>query len=93
MFPNNPSVTFIVVGKRYHTQFFPLKFTNTWVPKPKPRDAIEVDDGTFVNGNIKAGLLIEDIITRHKDAGYPDFFLLSQEGIEKTSRPAHHVII
>ena len=74
-----PPVTYLVVQKRHHTRFFPA------------------DNNKYRNGNALAGTVIDQVILKlaisiciniqginHPTEG--DFYLLSHEGIQGTSR-------
>ncbi|KAK0823734.1 hypothetical protein LTR73_008314 [Friedmanniomyces endolithicus] len=80
--PGEINLTFIVVGKRHHTRFFPL-----------PADRANTD-GTE---NVKPGLIIDSVITRptdpkNKDKTF-DFFLQSHTALKGTAKSAHYIVL
>ncbi|KAK4952526.1 hypothetical protein LTR10_009332 [Elasticomyces elasticus] len=78
------NLTFIVVGKRHHTRFFPPK-----------DDEKYVDD----NGNMKPGLVVDSVITRPQNvenktqAKIFDFFLQSHAALKGTAKSAHYIVL
>lgn len=76
----DPSLTFVVCGKRHNTRFFPGE-------KTKPQN---IDRKT---GNIAAGLLVDQVITRPDVDQTYDFFLQSHNALAGTAKPAHYVVL
>jgi eukaryotic translation initiation factor 2C len=72
-------ITFIVVNKRHNTRFYPSTATQTYTEQGK--------NGRFLNGNLKPGLLVDDVVT---NTGDPNFFLQSHRAIKGTARSAHY---
>lgn len=69
-----PSITFIIVGKRHHTRLFPAD----------PRE------GVGKSGNCPAGTVVDTEIVHKREF---NFYLLSHEGIQGTSKPSlYHVL-
>jgi eukaryotic translation initiation factor 2C len=75
-------VTFVVVGKRHHTRFYAAKHAQTYPSKEANR--------TFDNGNLKPGLLVEDVVTAPKPV---NFFLQSHCALKGTARSAHYYVL
>ncbi|EME87368.1 uncharacterized protein MYCFIDRAFT_15080, partial [Pseudocercospora fijiensis CIRAD86] len=77
-------VSAIVVGKRHHTRFFSRNDAMSYRDKP----------GGPINGNIKPGLVVDQVITQTGIAGaFPDFFLQSHAALRGTAKSAHYVVI
>ena len=79
--PKPLELTFIVVGKRHNTRFFPTSLGDTYGDEPE------------INGNLKPGLLVDRVVTRPEGSGKPDFFLQSHAAIKGTARSAHYVVL
>lgn len=80
-------LTFVVVSKRHHTRFYATKKDDTYVskvPNPEDRDGRPID---VSNGNLKPGLLVENVVTSPIDH---NFFLQSHGAIKGTARSAHY---
>jgi eukaryotic translation initiation factor 2C len=73
-------LTFVVVGKRHNTRFYPLKHSDTFVKNNRGEE----------NGNVKPGLVVDQVIT-HPFA--MDFYLQSHNPIQGTGRSAHYYVI
>ncbi|PVH88990.1 Piwi-domain-containing protein [Cadophora sp. DSE1049] len=74
----NPKITLVVVGKRYHTRFFP-KHARAARPGDKDQDV-----------NLQAGLLIaHTVITAHQFT----FYLQRHDSPQATAELAHYVVI
>ncbi|KAF2102683.1 Piwi-domain-containing protein [Rhizodiscina lignyota] len=91
-----PLITCVVAGKRHHARFYPLSNNQTYPSKSgkKPtRNARFEKRGMSIlwkgalNGNVKPGLVIEDVITHPEDG---DFYLQSHDAIKGTGRSAHY---
>ncbi|GME48338.1 Protein argonaute 1-like [Neofusicoccum parvum] len=74
----NLEITAVIVSKRHHTRFYP------------PSSAQEDIEKIAKNGNVLPGTVVESGIT---SPCYFDFFLVSHEGIQGTSKPAHYFVI
>ncbi|GME26397.1 Protein argonaute 1-like [Neofusicoccum parvum] len=74
----NLEITAVIVSKRHHTRFYP------------PSSAQEDIEKMAKNGNVLPGTVVESGIT---SPCYFDFFLVSHEGIQGTSKPAHYFVI
>lgn len=87
-------ITFVVVGKRHNTRFYPTDESQTYKDKEKIMDKKtgESTDRIFLNGNLKPGLLVDDVVTS-PDPDTPDFFLQSHCAIKGTARPAHYHVL
>jgi eukaryotic translation initiation factor 2C len=72
-----PHITFIVVQKRHHARFFPVR-------KDDKNDAIGK------SGNVPAGTTVDTGITHPTDH---DFYLCSHHGIQGTSKPCHYYVL
>lgn len=80
----DPKITFVVVGKRHHTRFFPQREEDmipTFIDRAGKRR---------VNGNVKAGLVVDQIITHPHDN---DFYLQSHGAIAGQGRSAHYYVL
>ncbi|KAK0908138.1 hypothetical protein LTR57_016949 [Friedmanniomyces endolithicus] len=80
--PGEINLTFIVVGKRHHTRFFPLATDRA---------------NTDPTENVKPGLIIDSVITRptdpkNKDKTF-DFFLQSHTALKGTAKSAHYIVL
>ena|ERR1700761_3081754 len=78
-------ITFIIVGKRHHTRFFPRN----------PQDQIARN-----NSNLKPGLIVDSVVTRGpvllsdgKKIAATDFYLQSHQARQGTGRSAHYVVL
>ena len=72
-------MTFVVVGKRYNTRFYP---TST--------DVTADDRVSATNENVKPGLVVDQVITHPYSM---DFYLQSHEPIHGTGRSAHYFVL
>jgi eukaryotic translation initiation factor 2C len=73
-------LTFVIVGKRHHTRFYP---TNA-------KDTINVLQGKE-NSNLQPGLYVDHVVT---DPSRFNFYLQSHQAIQGTARSAHyHVLV
>jgi hypothetical protein len=70
-------LTFVVVGKRHYTRFY-------------PKAASESHGGHSINGNVQPGLLVEDVITTPH--AY-NFYLQSHAASAGTARSAHYHVL
>jgi len=73
-------LTFVVVGKRHHTRFFPKTEAESHRSQP----------GKPVNGNVKPGLLFEDVVTTPH--AY-NLYLQSHAAPAGTARSAHYHVL
>ena len=77
-------LTYVVVGKRHNTRFYPLQ----------KEDSFESYDssvrGFTVNGNVKPGLLVDHTITHPFSF---DFYLQSHQPLAGTGRAAHYFVL
>ncbi|KAK1820771.1 hypothetical protein LTR12_004797 [Friedmanniomyces endolithicus] len=80
--PAEINLTFIVVGKRHHTRFFPLATDRA---------------NTDATDNVKPGLIIDSVITRPTDPKNKDqifdFFLQSHAALKGTAKSAHYIVL
>jgi eukaryotic translation initiation factor 2C len=76
--PDQLRVCFLVVSKRHHTRFYAADKEASYKSKGK------------INGNVKAGLLVDDIVTAPKPT---KFFLQSHCAIKGTARSAHYYVL
>jgi eukaryotic translation initiation factor 2C len=76
--PDQLRVCFLVVSKRHHTRFYAADKETSYKSKGK------------INGNVKAGLLVDDIVTAPKPT---KFFLQSHCAIKGTARSAHYYVL
>lgn len=74
----NPKISVIIVGKRHHTRFFPVR--------SGAREKPEADG----KGNPVNGTIVDRGITMQH--GW-DFFLQAHTALQGTARPAHYVVI
>jgi eukaryotic translation initiation factor 2C len=76
-------LTFVVVGKRHNTRFYPTDTQNC--------TRYEQNDKTRCNMNVAPGLLVDRVIT---DPTRFNFYLQSHQAIKGTARSAHyHVLV
>jgi hypothetical protein len=82
--PNNVTLnlTFIIVGKRHNTRFYPVRISDHITPPnsngPKP------------NANVRPGLVVDQVITHPYSI---DFYLQSHHPIQGTGRSAHYIVL
>ncbi|KAF2658674.1 stem cell self-renewal protein Piwi, partial [Lophiostoma macrostomum CBS 122681] len=90
--PTELELTFIVVGKRHHTRFYPTEESQSyWVKEVKRNSKGKViSDDWIVDGNLKPGLLVENVVTSPKPY---NFFLQSHCAIKGTARSAHYHVL
>ncbi|KAK3068586.1 hypothetical protein LTR53_013730 [Teratosphaeriaceae sp. CCFEE 6253] len=76
-------LTFIVVSKRHHTRFFPVKGD----------DDSSADERH--NFNVMPGLMVDSVITRPEDKkkGTFDFYLQSHVALAGTAKSAHYIVL
>lgn len=90
--PDQLKVCFLVVSKRHHTRFYAADKKTSYDSREKIQNAPK--DGPqyrfYVNGNVKAGLLVDDIVTAPKPT---NFFLQSHCAIKGTARSAHYYVL
>ncbi|PSN59424.1 Piwi-domain-containing protein, partial [Corynespora cassiicola Philippines] len=85
------SITYIVVGKRHNTRFYARRPEDTYTEEKREyRNGSMVKVGTFLNGNLRPGLLVDDVVTL---PGYENFYLQSHCAIKGTARSAHYHIL
>ena len=86
---DQPKIVIIVVGKRHHTRFFPMREQDCDSDKdpndPKDRRSLGV-----TTGNPKPGTVVDRGVTMEK--GW-DFFLQPHKCIQGTARPAHYIVL
>jgi eukaryotic translation initiation factor 2C len=83
---DNLKVTFIVVGKRHNTRFYPTAVKDTY----KSTEIRENSTVRITNGNLKPGLLVDNVIT---NLSPNNFFLQSHCAIKGTARSAHYHVL
>ncbi|KJX96923.1 hypothetical protein TI39_contig594g00028 [Zymoseptoria brevis] len=77
---NTPfELTYIVVGKRHNTRFYPLD----------DKDCVQKRDGRK-NDNVKPGLVVDQVITHPFSS---DFYLQSHDPIIGTGKSAHYFVL
>jgi eukaryotic translation initiation factor 2C len=81
-------ITFIVVGKRHHTRFYAANKNGTYQSHEKTPETGEIRN--FDNGNLRPGLLVDDVVTAPKPF---NFFLQSHAAIKGTARSAHYYVL
>lgn len=84
-------LTFVVVGKRHHTRFFATDIKQTW--EDDNGNPADYDEDTYYNGNIKAGLLVDQVVTRPPIDDIKDFFLQSHAALKGTARSGHYSVL
>ncbi|QDS76816.1 hypothetical protein FKW77_002698 [Venturia effusa] len=99
----NAQLTFMVVGKRHHTRFFPSKPEDACAyDRSKPYATIHKDSDT----NVRPGLIVDQAIVGsylvnewdqlsaedHVPVEY-EFYLQSHAAIKGTARSAHYVVL
>ena len=75
-------ISFIIVGKRHHTRFYPID--------PAFKDQSTNPEDASKSGNPRHGLVVDRGITNTRQW---DFFLQSHHAIKGTARPAHIVVL
>ena len=78
------SLTYVVVGKRHNTRFYPL---NAPIPQNVPGNSPQ---RPMRNGNVHPGLVIDQVITHPHSL---DFYLQSHDPIHGTGRSAHYFVL
>ena len=76
-----PRITFVVVGKRHNTRFYPTTMYDT---------ANRVQQIDARTSNLVGGAVVDHGIT---EARKWDFSLQSHMAIQGTARPAHHIVL
>ncbi|KAF2483953.1 Piwi domain-containing protein [Neohortaea acidophila] len=76
----NFKLTYVVVGKRHNTRFYPREQNN-------PRDSIQERNG---QGNVMPGFVVDSTITHPHSF---DFYLQSHCPIQGTGRSAHYFVL
>lgn len=85
-FPDNTrlqvqfELTYVVVGKRHNTRFYPFKGEN--MLRTMTREGM--------NGNVAPGLVVDQVITHPYSL---DFYLQSHQPLAGTGRSAHYFVI
>jgi hypothetical protein len=75
-------LTFVIVGKRHNTRFYPTALNDCTKPHTDPSKS---------NMNVRPGLLVDRIVT---DPDRVNFYLQSHQAIKGTARSAHyHVLV
>ncbi|KAL1798145.1 hypothetical protein ACET3X_002182 [Alternaria dauci] len=89
---NKLSVCFLVVGKRHHTRFYAADKNATYEAKEKIRGGSKgkPQERWYLNGNVKAGLVVDSVVTAPKPT---NFFLQSHCAIKGTARSAHYYVL
>ncbi|CAN9187777.1 unnamed protein product [Alternaria alternata] len=90
--PDQLSVCFLVVSKRHHTRFYAADKKASYESREKIPNAPKRGPKyrAYDNGNVKAGLLVDDIVTAPKPT---NFFLQSHCAIKGTARSAHYYVL
>lgn len=94
-------ITFVVVGKRHHTRFYPTSKDQSYdslrdvigadrQPVKDPNNKRQNLKEAYTNGNLKPGLLVDKVVT---NASPPNFFLQSHCAIKGTARSAHYHVL
>ncbi|KAK3718497.1 hypothetical protein LTR37_005001 [Vermiconidia calcicola] len=78
-------LTYVVVGKRHNTRFYPLNI-NDKVQKPDKR----VPNQQVAHWNVRPGLVIDRVITHPHSF---DFYLQSHDPLHGTGRSAHYFVL
>lgn len=76
-------LTFVIVGKRHNTRFYPKRLTDTVFYDPE-------NDEKYFNLNLKPGLYVKNVIT---DPDHSNFYLQSHNAIKGTARAAHYHVL
>jgi eukaryotic translation initiation factor 2C len=86
------TLAFIVVGKRHHTRFYAATKQQTYQSNDKRYDDAQrrMITTRIFNGNLKPGLLVDDVVTASKPF---NFFLQSHAAIKGTARSAHYYVL
>lgn len=75
-------LTYVIVGKRHNTRFYPTEKAHTWTTW---KDGMEI-----ANGNVQPGLLVDQVITHPYSF---DFYLQSHQPLAGTGRSAHYFVL
>ncbi|KAK3711187.1 hypothetical protein LTR37_009780 [Vermiconidia calcicola] len=78
-------LTYVVVGKRHNTRFYPLNI-NDKVHKPDKQNPNQ----TVAHWNVRPGLVIDRVITHPHSF---DFYLQSHDPLHGTGRSAHYFVL
>ena len=73
-------LTYVVVGKRHNTRFYPMK----------EADITKAYNGSIANRNVKPGLVVDQVITHPYSF---DFYLQSHQAVKGTARSAHYFVL
>ncbi|KAI7022526.1 hypothetical protein KC355_g2044 [Hortaea werneckii] len=77
--PVHFQLTYVVVGKRHNTRFYPMREED--ITKIGPR---------ITNRNVKPGLVVDQVITHPYSF---DFYLQSHQAVKGTARSAHYFVL
>ena len=86
--PAKPQITFLIVGKRHHTRFYPSEEGQTYEGGANRGYGSEAKKN--LNGNLHPGFVIDQVVT------HPlcyDFYLQSHSAIQGTARAAHYFVL
>ncbi|GAB1743316.1 hypothetical protein NU219Hw_g9158t1 [Hortaea werneckii] len=72
-------LTYVVVGKRHNTRFYPMRGEDITKIGPK-----------IANRNVKPGLVVDQVITHPYSF---DFYLQSHQAVKGTARSAHYFVL
>lgn len=80
------NLTFVIAGKRHHTRFYARTEKDTY----KMKNPVGAVPAMVDNGNLKAGLLVENVVTA---PGETNFYLQSHIALKGTARSAHYTVL
>ncbi|ORX99403.1 Piwi domain-domain-containing protein [Clohesyomyces aquaticus] len=86
--PSTFSLTFLITAKRHHTRFYAVDSKDTYTQKTFNRTTQQ--SSAIINGNLKPGLLVENVVTNPSPHS---FFLQSHCAIKGTARSAHYHVL
>lgn len=82
-----PAVTFIIVGNRHNTRFYPESKKDVFIKVQKGYDG--KPDIELPEKNVQPGLVVDSAITQPKN----NFYLQSHAALAGTARSAHYYIL
>jgi eukaryotic translation initiation factor 2C len=84
------NLTFVCVGKRHNTRFFPCRFEDTVYGGGKTPKGDKKEKGNDRNSNLEPGLVVKDVITI---PNYDNFYLQSHNAIKGSAHPCHYAVL
>jgi eukaryotic translation initiation factor 2C len=85
-----PGITLLIVGKRHHMRFFPIKDPHWIAPPPTYKDSKMIPPVDPATKNLKAGLVIDHSVV---DSNRFSFYLQSHDSPLGTAHTGHYVVL